>query len=131
MLAGFDWAALIHARKREPDIPCWFTTRPRDADAPRFWTAGYDPKDFGGSVPKAIAAAGGQGWLCSLSEATPDAVDGAHAHGLQFAIWNANEEDEMRRFAALGVDALCTDRPDRAAGLFSLTHIPSNSAVEV
>lgn len=41
-------------------------------------------------------------------------VAGAHAHGMAVNVWTVNDEDEMRRLAAAGVDALVTDVPDVA-----------------
>ncbi len=44
-------------------------------------------------------------------------VDAAHAHGLVVHPYTANEESEMRRLIALGVDGIFTDFPDRLARL--------------
>src|SRR5579884_3171506 len=42
-----------------------------------------------------------------------DNMPGAlHEDGLKLGLWTVNSEDEMRRFAAAGVDSLTTDRPD-------------------
>jgi glycerophosphoryl diester phosphodiesterase len=38
----------------------------------------------------------------------------AHAHGMAVNVWTVNDEDEMRRLAAAGADALITDVPDVA-----------------
>ena len=120
VLVGFDWPALIHARKLEPLLPCWFTTRPRPSTGrPESWAGGFDPKGYGGSVAQAIKAAGGQGWLCSVPQATPRAISEAQRLGLRFGVWTVNKEHEMRAFSALGVDAIFTDRPDRMAALKS------------
>ena len=44
-------------------------------------------------------------------------VDAAHAHNLGVWVWTVNELAEMRRLAALGVDALFSDHPERFASL--------------
>lgn len=44
-------------------------------------------------------------------------VAAAHAHGLAVHVWTIDEEDEMRRLLALGVDAIMTDRPSVLAGV--------------
>ena len=44
-------------------------------------------------------------------------VDAAHEHGLVVHPYTANEEAEMRRLVALGVDGLFTDYPDRLNAL--------------
>ena len=70
VLVGFDWAALLHAKRIAPDLPCWFTTKRRAPQTNRSWAAGYHPSKFKGSIPQAIARAGGDGWL-----RVPDASD--------------------------------------------------------
>ena len=42
-------------------------------------------------------------------------IDSAHAHGLVVHPYTVNEEAEMRRLIALGVDGMFTDYPDRLA----------------
>jgi glycerophosphoryl diester phosphodiesterase len=46
--------------------------------------------------------------------ATPDQVALAHARGMRVNVWTLNEEAELQRYAAAGVDAVITDYPDRA-----------------
>jgi glycerophosphoryl diester phosphodiesterase len=40
-------------------------------------------------------------------------ITGAHAQGVHVHAWTINEEADMRRLLALGVDGIVTDRPDR------------------
>jgi glycerophosphoryl diester phosphodiesterase len=42
----------------------------------------------------------------------------AHDLGMTVNVWTVNGEDEMRRLASVGVDALITDVPDVARGVF-------------
>lgn len=116
-LLGFDWAALIHAKAIEPCLSCWFTTKRRAPHASRVWAAGYHPSRFGGSIPEAIARAGGAGWMCSRVQATRSRIEEAKRLGLQIGVWTVNDARSMRGFARLGVDAIVTDRPDRLAAL--------------
>jgi glycerophosphoryl diester phosphodiesterase len=44
-------------------------------------------------------------------------VEEAHVRGLGVWVWTVNEPGEIRRLAALGVDALFSDWPERFAGL--------------
>ena len=64
-----------------------------------------------------IKAAGGEGWFCALDRAGAKAVRDARAHGLVFGVWTVNRARDMRALAGLGVDAICTDRPDRLKAL--------------
>ena len=47
----------------------------------------------------------------------PRVVEAAHVRGLGVWVWTVNEPGEMRRLAALGVDALFSDYPERFAAL--------------
>ena len=47
---------------------------------------------------------------CDLFSPAMPAV--AHEHGFKLGIWTVNTEEGLRRFAAVGVDSLTSDRPD-------------------
>jgi glycerophosphoryl diester phosphodiesterase len=96
VLVGFDWRGLIRAKQLDSTLVCWFsTTRRSRAGAER------------------IRAAGGEGWFCALDRAGAKAVKEARAHDLAFGVWTVNRLRDMRSLISLGVDAICTDRPDR------------------
>ncbi len=44
---------------------------------------------------------------------TPALVEFAHRHDVQVHVWTINEEEEMRRLLALGVDGIMSDFPGR------------------
>ncbi|HEX8559765.1 MAG TPA: glycerophosphodiester phosphodiesterase [Pyrinomonadaceae bacterium] len=44
---------------------------------------------------------------------TEDLLRAAHERNLRVHVWTVNAEDDMRRLAALGVDGVMTDYPDR------------------
>ncbi len=50
---------------------------------------------------------------------TGEMLETAHAHGFRLGVWTINTERAIRRFAAAGVDALTSDRPD----LFAVLHV--------
>jgi glycerophosphoryl diester phosphodiesterase len=138
IFVGFDWPALLHVMKIEPGARCWFTTLTRswfEADAPpaeddppalpalqmlRYWAnngtspwaGGFDAVNYGGSILKAIKAAGGEGWFPPYRDVTPDRVAEARALGLKVGAWTVNQAPDMKRLIGLGLDAICTDRPD-------------------
>jgi glycerophosphoryl diester phosphodiesterase len=138
VFVGFDWAALIAAKKLAPETECWFTTMPQswfepgtpppESDPPsepalqmlRYWAqegispwaAGFDAVKHDGSILKAIKAAGGDGWDPMWVDITPENVKAARELGLKLATWTVNEPAEMVRLAGCGLDAIYTDRPD-------------------
>jgi glycerophosphoryl diester phosphodiesterase len=136
IFVGFDWAGLLHARKVAPGVECWFTTLELDflRDPPAKsdtstkqmlrhwaqtgtspWAAGYDPVNHGGSIQKAIKAAGGDGWFPYFPDATAAAVAEAKSLGLKVGAWTVNEPGDMSALIARGLDGICTDRPDLLA----------------
>jgi glycerophosphoryl diester phosphodiesterase len=136
IFVGFDWAGLLHAKKLAPNVECWFTTMeldflrdpPKKDDPPLKtllrhwaetgtspWAAGFDPRNYGGSIQKAIRAAGGDGWFPYFPDATAEAVAEAKALGLKVGAWTVNEPSDMRTLIALVLDGICTDRPDLMA----------------
>jgi len=141
VLVGFDWPGLLHAKKIEPRIACWFTTlaqswfgegEPPSQDEPpvapalqmlRHWAAtgtspwagGYDAVNYGGSILEAIKAAGGEGWFPFYRDAGGAMLKDARRLGLKVGAWTVNEMADMRGLYAL--DAICTDRPDLLKGL--------------
>ncbi len=50
---------------------------------------------------------------------TGEMLETAHVHGFRLGVWTVNTERAIRRFAAVGVDSLTSDRPD----LFSVLQI--------
>jgi glycerophosphoryl diester phosphodiesterase len=143
ILVGFDWPGLLHAKTLEPALDCWFTTLPqswfRDAPVPDEddppsepalqmlrqwarsgtspWAAGYDAVNYGGSVIRAIKAAGGDGWFPYWRDLHPSAIAEARSLGLRIGAWTVDEPADLQHMIDLGIDAICTDRPDLLAKL--------------
>jgi glycerophosphoryl diester phosphodiesterase len=141
VLVGFDWPALIAAKTLEPSVECWFTTLPQTwftmpeppaahwpppraelerlraleaSDAP--WTGGFD-RPRHGSVIKAAKAAGADGWFPFFGDINRASVTQARDAGLKVGAWTVDAPDELARLVDLGLDGICTDRPDRLASL--------------
>ncbi|HKU54569.1 MAG TPA: glycerophosphodiester phosphodiesterase family protein [Rhizomicrobium sp.] len=95
---GFDWRAL--ARIRHLGGQCWFTTD----KLPGVLSGDARP------VIDAIAQSGGQGWFPNFPDATPENVAYARQRGLKVGVWTVNDPTDMQRL--MGLDAICTDRPD-------------------
>lgn len=111
---GFDWRGPRYLRRTRPDVRlAWLTRSETVRDAATWWD-GPVPADFGGSVPRAVAAEGGPVWAPDHNDLTEALVQEAHALGIQVKPWTVNDPADMRRLIAWGVDGLVTDRPDRA-----------------
>jgi glycerophosphoryl diester phosphodiesterase len=116
---GFDWRGARHLRASRPDLRLAWLTRAETVRDAATWWGGPVPADFGGSVPRAVAAEGGPVWAPDHHDLTGALIDEAHALGLQVIPWTVNEPADMRRLIGWGVDGLVTDRPDRAQAVMA------------
>lgn len=98
IFVGFDWRGLARVKTHSADARCWFTTDKLQGDVR--------------PMLDGIKAAGGRGWFPTYPDATSENVRAAGDRGLQVAAWTVNDPDDMARLSALGLDAICTDRPD-------------------
>lgn len=112
---GFDWRGPRHLRRVRPDLRLAWLTRAETVRDAVLWWDGPHPADFGGSVPRAVAAEGGPVWAPDCSDLTQDQVDEAHALGLAVIPWTVNDLKDVARLIGWNVDGIVTDRPDQAA----------------
>ena len=89
------------------------------ADAMRFYllnriglTALYSPTEQALLVPKTFRG---------REVASHMFVEAAHGRNLNVAVWTVNEDKDMRRLIAAGVDGIITDFPDRLADIVEET----------
>ena len=129
---SFDWRTLAAIERIAPEIErvCLtaealnFDTIRRGEPGPSPWTAGLDIDEFGGSVPRLVAAAGCQVWSPLYRNAKPDDVAAAKGLGLKVIPWTVNERADMERLIALGVDGIITDYPDRLRAVMAAKNMP-------
>jgi glycerophosphoryl diester phosphodiesterase len=57
-----------------------------------------------------------------LTVVTPHFVSAAHDRGVLVHVWTIDDETDMRRLIAMGVDGLITDRPDRLLAVLGRPH---------
>ncbi|MDU0957920.1 MAG: glycerophosphodiester phosphodiesterase [Bradyrhizobium sp.] len=118
MIQSFDWRTLQLVQQRAPDIPTVYLSR-QSGETPTVsltaatrWTAGFNPADHGGSLPRTVKAAGGKVWSPYFTEVTPELIAEAHALGLSVIVWTVNRPQDMGRLMDIGVDGIISDRPE-------------------
>jgi glycerophosphoryl diester phosphodiesterase len=117
MVQSFDWSTLQIIQKEAPEIRTMYLSSPRTlnptADGkPSPWSAGFNIELHGGSVPRAIKAAGGKIWAPNQTFLTPAMRDEAKALGLIVIPWTVNEPEMMNKLLDMNVDGIISDRPD-------------------
>ena len=111
---SFDWRGPRRVRQTGANLRLAWLTRSAILQDARTWWAGPHPSDFGGSVPRVVAAEGGPRWAPEFSDLSSDLIAEAHELGLSVVPWTVNDPAEMSRLIDWGVDGLVTDRPDLA-----------------
>jgi glycerophosphoryl diester phosphodiesterase len=118
MIESFDWRSLQLVQKQAPGIPTVYLTQQAEPDANIFldraspWTAGFDPRDHGGSVPRTVKAAGGAIWSPYYRDVDRHSIEEAHRLALPVVVWTVNLPADMDRLIDMGVDGIISDRPD-------------------
>jgi glycerophosphoryl diester phosphodiesterase len=116
-IQSFDWRTLQLVQREAPEIRTMYLTSPRTLapgsdGRPSPWLAGFAPEMHGGSVPRAIAAAGGKIWAPNQGFVTAALVAEARALGIAVIPWTVNDPATTVRLVEMGVDGIITDRPD-------------------
>lgn len=119
ILISFDWRGLLRARKQSPETRFGFLSverrwldniRRRRGGSP--WTAGFDVRDFGGSLPRMVQAAGGDYWSAHFRDVSQDDLAEARALGIGTNLWTLRDPADQSVFSRLQADFITTDRPD-------------------
>ncbi len=113
LLAAEDGDIMLRQRAAAPDMLTSFSApevaefvfRVRDGNL-----AGYRPPGVALQVPPAFR---------DVPIVTPAFVAAAHDLGVEVHVWTINDEPEMEALLDLGVDALLTDFPARAAAVLA------------
>jgi glycerophosphoryl diester phosphodiesterase len=131
-LQSFDWRTLKVVQTLAPDIPTvylsvqqkWEDNIRADAIEGSAWTAGLNAREFGGSVPRMVKAAGGRIWSPYFGDLTPAKVVEAHALGLKVVVWTVNEPKDIARMIDMKVDGILSDYPDRVRSVYLARGLP-------
>ena len=136
-IQSFDWRTLQLVQKLAPTVPTVYLTVQKGSDATisldkaSEWTAGFDPSDYGHSLPRTIKAAGGAIWSPYFGDVDAELISLSHRLGLSVVVWTVNKPADMARMIEIGVDGIISDRPDllrQAAGEAGVT-LPAGSPV--
>lgn len=120
-IQSFDWRTLKIVQQKHPRVPTVYLSAQqafldninangREGSA---WTAGLNAKDFAGSVPRMVKAAGGSIWSPYFGDLDEAKLKEARALGLKVIVWTVNNAKDIERMLALKVDGIITDYPDR------------------
>ena len=136
---SFDWRGLRYLRQTHPEVPlAWLTDAATEA-APDLWWHPLGAPAGNPSVDRSTAAAVAAEafalgkpdwvpvWAPEYRGLTAWQIGEAHALGLRVVPWTVNDPADMVMLIVLGVDGLCTDRPDlarRAMAAFALVPPP-------
>ena len=117
MIQSFDWRTLQVVQKEAPEIRTMYLSSPRilargkdGAASP--WLVGFDPDRHGGSVPRAVKAAGGRIWAPNQTFLTPEMLAEARALDILVIPWTVNDPAMINKLLDMGVDGIISDRPD-------------------
>lgn len=137
MIQSFDWRTLQRVQQLAPGLPTVYLSQQSGEDATVFpdraspWTAGFDPLRFGGSLPRAVHAAGGAIWSPHAGDVDAASIAEAHQLGLEVVVWTVNEPEQMRQLIAAGVDGIISDRPDLLRQVAAQQGLPLPAATPV
>ncbi len=131
-IQSFDWRTLLETQEQAPGVPTSYLTVQQpwkdniqiDEPGPSPWTAGFDIRDFGYSIPRAIAAAGGHIWSPNFRDLSVGDVVLAHNLGLSVKVWTVNDAAQMESLIIMGVDGIITDYPDRLRKVLEKRGLP-------
>jgi glycerophosphoryl diester phosphodiesterase len=103
LVSSFNLASVDRVRELDPSIPTGF-----------LMLVGMDPVDAADVAHEHGHDAVHPDVRALVDGAAIATVTRAHELGMTVNVWTVNDEDEMRRLAAAGVDAVITDVPDVA-----------------
>jgi glycerophosphoryl diester phosphodiesterase len=118
VVQSFDWRTLQLVQQQAALIPTVYLTQQKGPgatialDKATEWTAGFNPSDYGHSLPRTIKAAGGAIWSPYFRDVDADLISESHRLGLKVVVWTVNKPDDIAAMIDIGVDGIISDHPD-------------------
>jgi glycerophosphoryl diester phosphodiesterase len=118
MIQSFDWRTLQLVQKQAPHIPTVYLSQQKglratnSLDKATEWTAGFNPAEYGKSLPRTIKAAGGAIWSPYFGDVDAELISEAHRLGLKVVVWTVNRPEDIARMIDIGADGIISDHPD-------------------
>ncbi len=110
LIISFDWLILPQVKSLEPSLQTGALVS-KDA-----WESG----DLDILVEQVTAL--GCNWISMDCDLFTNAMPAfAHQYGFKLGLWTVNTTDELRQFAAAGVDSLTSDRPDLFSAITTMS----------
>jgi glycerophosphoryl diester phosphodiesterase len=119
-IQSFDWEILQIVQRLAPNIPSVYLTSGYNEDDTlnvgkaegSKWTGTFNVNAYGGSVVKALQAAGAARWSPDQRGLTAAQIKEAHEAGISVIVWTVNDEGAMAKLIDMQVDGIITDYPD-------------------
>lgn len=121
LVSSFDWRVLAHLHRVAPHLARGYLSYEQPGAHQTIfegspWMAGLSLAEYGDSLPRLIAAQGGQCWCAYHRDLTEGLVQAAQALGVAVNAWTVNAPEDITRMITLGVDGIITDYPARVIG---------------
>jgi glycerophosphoryl diester phosphodiesterase len=107
VVSSFDWRVLSALREAAPQVArAYLSFEEPGGDLTIYpgspWMDGLELAEFGGSLPRLIAAQGALCWCPYFRDVTADRVAEAHRLGLAVNVWTVNAADDIRAMIEWG-----------------------------
>ena len=115
---SFDWRLLRQVQQLCPEITtCYLTSQDPTYDTVgtkgnSLTQEGFDLSYFGGNIPAAIRAAGGQIWGPSFHDLLNRRVEKARVEGIPIHCWTVNHSRQIRQLIEWRLAGVTTDYPE-------------------
>lgn len=114
-LQSFDWHLMILAKQQRADLKIGLLSKKKAKEYSWIRQNGNSQRTpiKTAALPTLVKENGADVWSCDYRELTEQLQQQAHALNLEIYTWTVNRQSDIERMAALGVDVITTDYPER------------------